>query len=153
MGVVGVAAGAAVLAWAVALSVVDLRERRLPNVLTLSGAAVITAGAAVAGRGAAALLGGLALAALYLVVHLAAPSGLGAGYVKLALALGALTGALGVGAWTLAALGAPLLTALAGVAAVVRGRGSALPYGRGAAVPHGPAMCAASLAAAAVVLL
>ncbi len=144
MGVVGIAAGAAVLAWAVALSVVDLRERRLPNVLTLSGAAVITAGAAVAGRGAAALLGGLALAALYLVVHLAAPAGLGAGDVKLALALGALTGALGMGVWTLAALGAPLLTALAGVAAVARGRGSA--------VAHGPAMCAASLAAAAVVL-
>lgn len=145
MGVVWAVAGAAVLGWAVALSVVDLRERRLPNVLTLSGAAVITAGAAVAGRGTAALLGGLALSALYLVVHLAAPSGLGAGDVKLALALGALTGALGVGVWTLAALGAPLLTALAGVAAVVRGRGSA--------VAHGPAMCAASLAAAAVVLL
>ncbi|MCE9515077.1 MAG: A24 family peptidase, partial [Mycobacterium sp.] len=90
MGVVWAVAGAAVLGWAVALSVVDLRERRLPNVLTLSGAAVITAGAAVAGRGTAALLGGLALSALYLVVHLAAPSGLGAGDVKLALALGAL---------------------------------------------------------------
>ena len=145
MGVVSAVAGAVVLAWAVALSVVDLRERRLPNVLTLSGAAVITAGAAVAGRGAAALLGGLALAALYLVVHLAAPSGLGAGDVKLALALGALTGALGAGVWILAALGAPLLTALAGAVAVVRGRSSA--------VAHGPAMCTASLAAAAVVLL
>ena len=145
MGVVSAVAGAVVIAWAAALSVVDLRERRLPNVLTLSGAAVTTAGAPVAGRGVAALLGGPALAALYLVVHLAAPSGLGAGDVKLALALGALTGALGAGVWTLAALGAPLLTALAGAVAVLRGRGSA--------VAHGPAMCAASLAAAAVVLL
>ena len=144
MGVVGIAAGAAVLAWTVALSVIDLRQRRLPNVLTLSGAAVITAGAAVAGRGAPALLGGLALGGLYLIVHLLAPSGMGAGDVKLALGVGALTGALGVGAWTLAALGAPLLTALAGVAAVLRGRGAALP--------HGPAMCVASLAAAALVL-
>lgn len=144
MGVVGIAAGAAVLAWAVALSVIDLRQRRLPNVLTLSGAAVITAGAAVAGRGAPALLGGLVLAALYLIVHLVAPSGMGAGDVKLALALGALTGALGIDAWTLAALSAPLLTALAGVAAVLRGRG--------AAVPHGPAMCIASLTAVVLVL-
>ena len=144
MGVVGIAAGAAVLAWTVALSVIDLRQRRLPNVLTLSGAAVITIGAAVAGRGAPALLGGLALGGLYLIVHLVAPSGMGAGDVKLALGVGALTGALGVGAWTLAALGAPLLTALAGVAAVLRGRGAALP--------HGPAMCVASLAAAALVL-
>ena len=144
MGVVGIAAGAAVLAWTVALSVIDLRQRRLPNVLTLSGAAVITAGAAVAGRGAPALLGGLALGGLYLIVHLVAPSGMGAGDVKLALGVGALTGALGLGAWTLAALGAPLLTALAGVAAVLRGRGAALP--------HGPAMCVASLAAAALVL-
>lgn len=144
MGVVGIAAGAAVLAWAVALSVIDLRQRRLPNVLTLSGAAVITAGATVAGRGAPALLGGLVLAALYLIVHLVAPSGMGAGDVKLALALGALTGALGIDAWTLAALSAPLLTALAGVAAVLRGRG--------AAVPHGPAMCIASLTAVVLVL-
>ena len=58
------------------------------------------------------LLGGLALAALYLVVHLAAPSGLGAGDVKLALALGALTGALGAGVWTLAALGGGALTSV-----------------------------------------
>ena len=152
MGVVGIAAGAAVLAWTVALSVIDLRQRRLPNVLTLSGAAVITIGAAVAGRGAPALLGGLALGGLYLIVHLVAPSGMGAGDVKLALGVGALTGALGVGAWTLAALGAPLLTALAGVAAVLRGRGAALSHCRGAAVPHGPAMCVASLAAAALVL-
>lgn len=144
MGVVGIAAGAAVLAWAVALSVIDLRQRRLPNVLTLSGAAVITAGATVAGRGAPALLGGLVLAALYLIVHLVAPSGMGAGDVKLALGLGALTGALGIDAWTLAALSAPLLTALAGVAAVLRGRG--------AAVPHGPAMCIASLTAVVLVL-
>lgn len=145
MGVVAVVSGAVVLAWAVALSVSDLRERRLPNVLSLSGAAVIPAAAAVAGRGAPALLGGLALGAVYLVVHLAAPTGMGAGDVKLALGVGALTGAFGVGAWTLAALGAPLITAAVGALSTVRGNGGA--------VPHGPAMCAASLAAAAVVLL
>ena len=145
MDAVALTAAAVVLGWALALSVIDLRERRLPNVLTLTGAAVIPVGATVAGRGAAALLGGLSLGVVYLVVHLAAPSGLGAGDVKLALGLGALTGALGVGVWTLAALGAPLLTALVGAVSAVRGSGGA--------VAHGPAMCAASLAAAALVLL
>jgi len=133
-----------VVCWAIALSVVDLRERRLPNVLTLPGAAVILAGATVAGRGLPALLGGLGLGGLYLVVHLAAPAGLGGGDVKLALALGALTGALGVGAWALAALTAPLLTAVAGLIGAAAGGGRA--------VAHGPAMCAASLAAAALAL-
>lgn len=139
------AVSAAVLLWAVALSVIDLRQRRLPNVLTMSGAAAILVGAAVAGRGPHALLGGLALGGLYLAVHLAAPAGLGAGDVKLAVGLGALTGALGVAVWTLAAIGAALLTAVASLVAAARGRGRA--------VPHGPAMCAASLAAAALALL
>ena len=39
-----------VLAWLAALSCYDLRERRLPNALTLPGAAVILLAAAVAGR-------------------------------------------------------------------------------------------------------
>ena len=52
------------------------------------------------------------LAALYLVVHLVAPAGMGAGDVKLAIGVGALTGAFGLDAWMLAAVAAPLLTAL-----------------------------------------
>jgi leader peptidase (prepilin peptidase)/N-methyltransferase len=76
------------------------------------------------------------------VVHLADPSGLGAGDVKLALALGALTGAFGIAVWTLAALAAPMLTAMMGVIAVVRRRRIVLP--------HGPSMCVASLASAAL---
>ena len=82
----------------------------MPNVLTLSGAVVILIGAAVTGRGLPAVLGGLGLAGLYLAVHLAAPAAMGAGDVKLALGLGALTGAFGVGVWTLAALGAQVIT-------------------------------------------
>ena len=93
MGVVGVLAAAAVVIWAAALSAVDLRWRRLPNPLTLSGAVLITVGAAVCGRGQAAVLGAGALGGLYLAVHLADPAALGGGDVKLALALGALTGA------------------------------------------------------------
>ena len=134
----GVPAALVVVCWAIALSGVDLRERRLPSALTIPGAVVIPVGAAVAGRGLPALLGGLGLAALYLLVHLVAPAAMGAGDVKLALGLGALTAAFGIGVWALAALGAPVLTTVAG-----------LVRRRGGAIPHGPAMCLASLVAVA----
>ncbi|MCV7215418.1 prepilin peptidase [Mycobacterium crocinum] len=133
-----------VLLWAVALTVFDVRHRRLPNALTLPGAAAVLVGALVCGRGVPALAGGLGLAALYLTVHLVIPGGLGAGDVKLALGVGGLTGAFGPDVWLLAALGAPVLTAMLAVAVVVRDRT--------ATVPHGPSMCLASLAAAAIVV-
>lgn len=125
----------AVGVWLVALTVCDLRRGRLPNALTLPGAVVVLAGAALCGRGVPAAAGAAALTAGYLVVHLWAPDGMGAGDVKLALGVGALTGAFGAGAWALAAVGAPLLTAAWAVLA------------RRGAVPHGPAMCTASAAA------
>lgn len=145
MSVSGWVISCVVAGWALALSVVDVRHRRLPNVLTLSGAAAIGAGAVVYDRGGAAALGALVLSGLYLVVHLVNPAAMGAGDVKLALGLGALTGACGFGVWALAAFGAPVLTAVAGAVSVVRGRGGA--------VAHGPAMCAASLAATALAVL
>jgi leader peptidase (prepilin peptidase) / N-methyltransferase len=129
-----------VVAWAATLTVFDVRHRRLPNALTLSGAAVILAVAAGCGRGLPALAGALALATLYLVVHLLIPAGLGAGDVKLALGVGGLTGTFGPDVWLLAALGAPVLTGLLAVVVAVRDRT--------ATVPHGPSMCVASLAAA-----
>ena len=89
-------AGACVLAWLAVLSVYDIRERRLPNWLTIPGAAVVLAMATVAGRGVPALLGAIGLACLYLVVHLIAPAAMGAGDVKLAVGLGGLTAALGI---------------------------------------------------------
>jgi leader peptidase (prepilin peptidase) / N-methyltransferase len=70
---------------------------------------------------------------------------MGAGDVKLALGLGALTGCFGADVWLLAAIGAPLLTALIGV--VARLGWSATT------VPHGPSMCAASAAAVGLVQL
>ena len=142
MGAAGVLGCAIVVAWAAALTLVDVRLRRLPNTLTLTGAAVILVSAAATGRGMPALVGGFALGGLYLVVHLAGPSAMGAGDVKLALALGALTGAFGIAVWTLAALAAPMLTAILGVIVVVRRRRILLP--------HGPSMCVASLASAAL---
>ena len=140
----GAVAGGCVLAWLVALSCSDIRRRRLPNRLTLPGAALILLVAALTGHGRPALLGAAALFAVYLVVHLAAPSALGAGDVKLAIGIGALTGAYGSAVWTLAALAAPLLTAGWAVAAVCARRGRT--------VPHGPSMCLAAAASIALAL-
>src|SRR5581483_2783106 len=104
----------AALLWMGALSSYDIRRRRLPNWLTLPGFAVIMLFAAGADRGPAAALGAGLLAAVYLLVHVVAPAAMGAGDVKLALGLGALTGCFGGDVWLLAAIGAPLLTAVIG---------------------------------------
>jgi leader peptidase (prepilin peptidase)/N-methyltransferase len=128
--------------WLAVLTVYDVRQRRLPNALTLPGALVVLGAAALAGRGPSALFGAVALAALYLAVHLLAPTAMGAGDVKLALGVGALAGAYGVDAWLFAATSAPLLTAGWGIA--TRSRGP---------VPHGPSMCVATAAAVALVLV
>lgn len=130
-----VAAGL-VAAWLTVLSGYDIRQRRLPNWLTLPAAVLIPAVASGFGRGTAALAGAAVLTAVYLAVHLIAPAGLGAGDVKLAAGLGALTGSFGTDVWLLAAVTAPLLTGLGAVIAV----GTC----RGPAVPHGPSMCLAS---------
>jgi leader peptidase (prepilin peptidase) / N-methyltransferase len=140
----GAAAAGLVVIWLGALSIYDLRQRRLPNALTLPGAVVIIGVAVALGRGMPALLGALALGGLYLVVHLVDAGALGAGDVKLALGLGALTGAFGIDVWVLGALGAVLLTAVAAVVvALLRGAMT---------LPHGPSMCVASAAACALAL-
>jgi leader peptidase (prepilin peptidase)/N-methyltransferase len=136
---------ACVLAWFTALTVYDVRQRRLPNALTLPGAAVVLAVAVATGRGVPALVGAAALALFYLGIHLMTPTGMGAGDVKLAIGVGALTGSFGVDAWVLAALGAPVLTAIWAIAVAFRGRA--------ATVPHGPSMCAAATAAVAVAII
>jgi leader peptidase (prepilin peptidase) / N-methyltransferase len=132
-------AGVVVLGWLLALSGYDVRQRRLPNWLTLPGAGAVVLVAAAVGHFGAAAAGGLALFGLYALIHLAAPAAMGAGDVKLAIGLGALTGVFGLDVWTLAAVAAPLLTAVWAVVAfaVVGAR----------TVPHGPAMCAASAGA------
>lgn len=137
-------AGGCVLAWCVALSVYDIRERRLPTWLTLPGAVVFLAVAVVMGHGVPAVLGAAGLTALYLAIYLIAPTALGAGDVKLALAVGGLTGAFGYDVWVLAAIAAPLLTAVLGTVALIRRTESS--------VPHGPSMCLSAVAALALVL-
>jgi len=135
---------ALVLAWLAVLSCYDIRQRRLPNALTLPGAGVILLAGAVAGRGVPVLAGAGALTGVYLLVHLMAPGALGGGDVKLAIGLGGLAGCFGVEVWFLAALAAPVLTALCGLVGMLRGART---------VPHGPAMCLATGAAAGLALL
>ena len=141
----GETAAVAVAVWLIVLSAFDVRQRRLPNRLTLPGAAVILAAAAVTGHGAAAALGALALSGIYAAVHLAAPGSLGVGDVKLALGLGALTGAFGPDVWVLAVMGSSLLTCAAVLCQLVRGGATS--------VPHGPSMCLAAGAAVAVAVI
>lgn len=136
--------GAAGVLWLVALSAYDIRQRRLPNWLTLPGAMVILLAAGLSGRGGAALAGAAALTVLYGVVHVISPRSMGGGDVKLAIGLGAMTGAFGVDVWVLAALGAPVLTSALALAAAIRGRTT---------MPHGPSMCLASAAAIGLVLV
>jgi leader peptidase (prepilin peptidase) / N-methyltransferase len=138
-------ASVCVLAWLAALSCYDIRERRLPNWLTMPGAVVIVAAAAMHGRGVAAVLGAVALFAVYVVVHVVSPAAMGAGDVKLAMGIGALTGAFGGDIWVLASLVAPLLTAGWAVVAVL--------CRSGPTVPHGPSMCLAAAMATALAVV
>nr|WP_288831562.1 prepilin peptidase [uncultured Corynebacterium sp.] len=111
--------------WSAALVAFDLRERRLPDVLTLpAGAAALAACLALP-----AGWWGLAWPALYLLPR----GGIGGGDVKLALPLGVAVAALAGPGWMLAAVaGASLLTLAA--AALARADGA----------PHGPSMLAAA---------
>jgi leader peptidase (prepilin peptidase) / N-methyltransferase len=129
------------LGWlAVAAGAVDLRHHRLPDALTVPAlplALLLLAplGLEVVLRAGA---GALVAFAAYAAVHLAAPSALGAGDVKLAAPLGAVLAAASWAALVAAAVVAALLSAvLAAVMLAMRGRGGA--------VPHGPSMLVAGL--------
>ncbi|MEU6558406.1 A24 family peptidase [Nocardia nova] len=113
---------AALVIWCAVLSAIDIRTRRLPDTLTLPGAVAVLAVATLTGHGSAALCGALLLAVPYLLVHLIAPVACGGGDVKLALGTGAAAACGGAQSWVWAALGAPLLTALAGAGIVAATR-------------------------------
>lgn len=138
----GAGVASVVLVWLAVLSWYDIRERRLPNWLTMPGAVVIVAGAFWVGRVMPAMLGAAVLFGIYLLVHLFSPAAMGAGDVKLAIGIGGLTGGFGVDVWALAALGAPLLTAVV-----------ALTLRTDSTVPHGPSMCAAAIAGCALAVV
>ncbi|MGW5220796.1 prepilin peptidase [Nocardia sp. NPDC004085] len=138
---------AALMAWCIVASCIDIRTLRLPNALTGWGAAMIFGFALLTGQFTIALCGAALLASPYLLVHLATPAALGAGDVKLAVGLGAAAALGGAQCWVSAALIAPVLTALAAVVLLVHRAARAGPRPDRAVVPHGPSMCLATLLA------
>lgn len=125
-----------------ALALIDLDTRRLPDVLTLPSyvvvAGLLALGAALgsdSGDLVRALLGGAAMYAVYFALCFAYPAGMGFGDVKLSGVLGLYTAWLGWGAWVVGVFTGFLLGALFGVALIAARRG-----GRKTAVPFGPFM-------------
>lgn len=131
----------------VALAVIDMDVRRLPDGIVLPSYAIVTVLLTVAALGehewwslGRAAIGGTAMFAFFLAVVLAYPSGMGFGDVKLAGLLGALMGYLSFSALVVAGFGAFLLGAIFGVTVILTGHG-----GRKTAIPFGPFMIAAAL--------
>lgn len=136
-------AGGVVLAW------IDLQVHRLPDRLTLPsypvGVALLGLAALSDAAGAAllrALLGMLALLALYLGLALLRPADLGLGDVKLAGVLGLYLGWVGWGHLVLGAFLGFLVGGLGGIALILTGRAT-----RRSHVPFGPAMLLGALVA------
>ncbi|WP_206686171.1 prepilin peptidase [Kribbella qitaiheensis] len=133
----------------IALALIDLELRKLPNAIVLPSypvIAVLLIGAAAwqhdwwplarAGLGAAALFG------LFLLLVLIAPAGMGWGDVKLAGLLGGVLAYLSWSALLIGGFSAFVLGAVVGVAAIAVGRA-----GRKTALPFGPFMITGALLA------
>jgi leader peptidase (prepilin peptidase)/N-methyltransferase len=125
-----------------ALALIDIDVRRLPDVLTLPSYVVVAgllAAAALLGSESGHLLraglGGLAMYAAYFALCLAYPSGMGFGDVKLAGILGMATGWLGWQEWVVGLFAGFLLGGVWSLGLVAMGRA-----GRKTAVPYGPFM-------------
>ncbi|SFR69117.1 leader peptidase (prepilin peptidase) / N-methyltransferase [Agromyces sp. CF514] len=142
----------ALLAFAAAsavLGVVDVIERRLPNVV-IGWFGAVTAGllllAAVLGGNwqgpLQALAGGTGMFAVYFVLALISPSSMGMGDVKLAAPLGMLLGWFGLQTWLYGLLGAFVI---GGVLALI-GLATRRVTLRGS-IPFGPSMLAGALVA------
>lgn len=133
----------------VALALIDLDLRRLPNAIVLPSypvlAVLLTAASAIRGEWwplARAGLGTAVLFGFYLLLVLAYPAGMGWGDVKLAGVLGGMLGYLSWSALLVGAFGGFVLGAAAGVLVMSAGRG-----GRRTALPFGPFMIAGALLA------
>ncbi|MGW0517240.1 prepilin peptidase [Crossiella sp. NPDC003009] len=136
------------LAWvAVPLAAVDIRHRRLPDVLTLTAlpvfAVLVTLAAVLGPDGGMAIraaLGGALFFLTHLVVHLLSPGSLGAGDVKLSASLGAVAAAVSWPALIVVAAAAGTVTAVADLVRRLRVRAPPAPAG----MPHGPGLLAAT---------
>lgn len=123
----------------VVLGVVDLAEKRLPNLVVLPAAMAmalaLVVAAVVTGDWSAflsALLGCASLFVIYLVLAVISPSGLGMGDVKLALLIGLALGHLGFSTWLIGLLAGFLVGALVSLAALAlrkANRSTQLPFG------------------------
>ena len=132
---------------AVVLGTVDLLEKRLPNavlypsmivlVVLLSGTSAITGtwGALLSAFGGAA-----ALFALYFVLAVISPSGIGMGDVKLAALIGLMLGYLGWVPLLVGGVAGFLIGGVTSVVALLSGRASLKT-----ALPFGPAMLAGAI--------
>ncbi len=133
----------------VALALIDLDVKRLPNVLTLPSYVVAPSLLLVAVLGEATLsdwlraLGGLAaLYGVYFALAFAYPAGMGFGDVKLAGILGLYLGWLGWATWAVGLLAGFFLGGGAGILLLLLGRA-----GRKSAIPFGPFMLLGALIA------
>jgi leader peptidase (prepilin peptidase)/N-methyltransferase len=128
----------------VVLAVVDLAEKRIPNSVVLPASALVAllllAAVTVTGEWQqlfGALLGSIGLFAIYLVLALVSPRGMGMGDVKLALLLGLGSGYLGWTPWLVCLLGGFVVGGIAALVALAAKRVS-----RTESIPFGPSMVA-----------
>ena len=136
------AAYLAFAAVAVALTLIDLDVRRLPNAIVLPAYPVFAVLLALDADGQDLLRAGIGAAvlfALFFLLAMAAPGAMGFGDVKLAGVVGGMTAYLSWGTALTGAFGAFVLGALAGVLLMVGRRA-----GRRTAVPFGPFMLVAA---------
>ena len=123
----------------IALALIDLDTRRLPNVIVLPTllAGILLLGVAAVLRGdltalAGAAIGGAGLFALYLVLALVSRGGMGMGDVKLAAVLGLYLGFLGWGNLLVGAFAAFIFGGVFGLVLMLirrAGRKTAIPFG------------------------
>jgi leader peptidase (prepilin peptidase)/N-methyltransferase len=116
----------------VALSVIDVRERIIPNRIVLPAAGLVLAARTIAHPSAVWFLGGLGAAGFLLAAALARPGAMGMGDVKLALLLG-----FAVGRTVPLALAAALLAGFVPSLAVLVRNGA---HGRTLGIPFAPCL-------------
>lgn len=124
----------------VAMTYIDLREKLLPDWLTLPALGVGAIGLAITaavtgewGLYGRAWLGALVVGAFFLLLHLIRPADMGLGDVKLSIVVGLLLGWIGWNAVVLGVFLAFMAGGVVGLVLIVAGRA-----GRRTALPFGP---------------